>query len=60
VSRALPFADRRGIEGDFERLRIDMQSPEVARVVDQDMADANEVGVALCSTAPRPTLEMDE
>jgi protein-disulfide isomerase len=30
---------------DIERLKTDMQSPEVARVIAQDMADANTVGV---------------
>jgi protein-disulfide isomerase len=29
-----------------ERLRADMRSPEIARVIEQDMADANKVGVA--------------
>jgi protein-disulfide isomerase len=39
-----PVLARAGL--DIERLRADMQSPEVARVVAQDMADANAVGVA--------------
>jgi protein-disulfide isomerase len=31
---------------DVERIKVDMQSPEIARVVAQDMADANTLGVA--------------
>lgn len=39
-----PILARAGL--DTERLRADMQSPEIARVIEQDMADANTVGVA--------------
>lgn len=39
-----PILARAGL--DVERLRADMQSPDVARVIEQDMADANQVGVA--------------
>lgn len=31
---------------DVDRLKADMQSPEIARIIEQDVADANAVGVA--------------
>ena len=36
-----------GLGLDMERLRADMNSPEVAQVVQQDLADANTLGVAM-------------
>ncbi len=36
-----------GLGLDMERLRADMASPEVAQVVQQDLADANTLGVAM-------------
>lgn len=39
-----PILARAGV--DIERARTDMQSPEIAHVIEQDMADANKVGVA--------------
>ena len=36
-----------GLGLDMERLRADMNSPDVAQVVQQDLADANTLGVAM-------------
>jgi len=36
-----------GLGLDMERLKIDMNSPEVAQTVQQDLADANSLGVAM-------------
>ena len=36
-----------GVGLDMERLRVDMNSPEVAQKIQQDLADANTLGVAM-------------
>ena len=36
-----------GLGLDMERLKIDMNSPEVAQTIQQDLADANTLGVAM-------------
>ncbi len=43
----LIWAPLSGLGLDLERLKVDMNSPEIAQLVQQDLADANTLGVAM-------------